>query len=65
MKIIRQVSEREMKERFPDIMEAFNSSDADYCNNCDGLRIHHKYRKKDETWECKICGSRRTKNLLK
>jgi len=49
MKIIRKVSQEEMEEKFPDLMEALNSSDVMYCNNCDGLRIFKNNK-------CKACG---------
>jgi hypothetical protein len=49
MKIIREVSNEEMEEKFPDLMSALNSPDADYCWDCDGLRIF-----KDGA--CVVCG---------
>lgn len=50
MKIIKEVSEEEMRNNFPELFEALDNPDeAMYCNNCDGLRVF-------ENGRCKVCG---------
>ena len=35
------VSQEEMNQKFPDLMEAlFSGGETFYCNNCDGIRTH-------------------------
>lgn len=40
MKRFGKVSQEEMQQRFPDLMEALDSPNAQYCLYCDGLRTH-------------------------
>jgi hypothetical protein len=57
MRIIREVSCDEMRAISPCLMDALGSSDAEYCINCDGLRIHRELD--DGTLECIVCGEHR------
>lgn len=59
MKEIREVSNEEMKERFPAFMAAFNDMpNAMNCDYCDGLRL------KDHECFCYACkASRKAPNL--
>lgn len=51
MKIIKEVSKEEMKEKFPELIHALNSPEEDviYCDTCDGLR------NKNHTCRCWVC----------
>lgn len=61
MKVIREVTKEEMREKFPDLMSALGSSEAEYCNSCDGLRVHRKLKK--GVLECVVCKTQKTSEV--
>ena len=52
MRIIRKVSKEEINKKFPDVINALSSPDANYCNICDGLRVHKDGR-------CVVCNTKK------
>jgi hypothetical protein len=65
MRIIGEVSQEEMNEKFPDVMAGLSADDADYCGHdaanggCDGLRV--MVTGEDGIRRCAACGTPRPK----